>query len=164
MAVALLVNPTNPALADAQSKALEPAAAKLKLRLHVLRASTQGDLDTAFSEARQLQAAVVVSADVFFLSRTEQLTALAAQYAVPTVYTFREYAVSGGLISYGGNLTEGDRIVGVYTGRLLAGEKPADLPVQLATKIELIINMKTAKALGIEIRATLLARADEVIK
>ena len=151
MAVAVLVNPTNPALADAHLKALEPAATKLKLQLHTLRASTQDDLDKAFAEARQLPAAVVVSADVFFLSRTKQLTALAAQYAVPTIYTLREYAVVGGLISYGGSLSDGDRIVGVYTGRILKGEKPADLPVQQATKVELVINLKTAKALGLNV-------------
>jgi putative ABC transport system substrate-binding protein len=109
-------------------------------------------LDKAFAEARQLPAAVVVSADVFFLSRTKQLTALAAQYAVPTIYTLREYAVAGGLISYGGSLSEGARIVGVYTGRILKGEKPSDLPVQQATKVELTLNLRTAKALGLAAR------------
>jgi ABC-type uncharacterized transport system substrate-binding protein len=164
MAVAVLVNPTNPALADAHSKALEPAATKFKLQLHTLRASTRGDLDKAFAEAQQLHAAVVVSADAFFLSRTEQLTALAAQYAVPTIYTFREYAVAGGLISYGGSLAEGDRIVGIYTGRILKGEKPGDLPVQQTVKVELVLNLKTAKTLGLTFPLSLLGRADEVIE
>jgi putative ABC transport system substrate-binding protein len=163
-AVAVLVNPTNPALADAHANAVAPAAAKLKLKLHLLRASTESDLDQAFEEARQLQAGTVVSADAFFLSRTKELATLAARHAVPTIYTFRDYAMAGGLISYGGNLTEGDRTVGVYTGRILKGEKPADLPVHLATRIELVINMKTAKALGLEVPPTLLARADEVIE
>jgi ABC-type uncharacterized transport system substrate-binding protein len=162
--VAVLVNPTSPTLADDHVKALESAAAKLKLRLHVLHAASADDLDKAFAEARRLRAAVSVSADVLFLSRTRQVTALAARYAVPTIYTFRDYIVEGGLISYGGSRTEADRIVGVYTGRILKGEKAAELPVQLATKVELAINLRAAKALGLEIPPTLLARADEVIE
>jgi putative ABC transport system substrate-binding protein len=162
--VAVLVNPTNSSLADAHVKAVAPAAAKLKLKLQLLRASTEDELDQAFAKAKQLQAPVAVSADAFFLSRTKELAALAHRYGVPTIYTFRDYAVAGGLISYGGNLTEGDRLVGAYTGRLLKGEKVADLPVQQATKIELIINMTTAKSLGLVVPPLLLARADEVIE
>ena len=163
-AVAVLLNPTSPALADAQVNAVATAAAKLNLKVHLLRASTEGELDQAFDEARQLQAATAVSADSFFLSRAKELATLAARHAVPTIYTLRDYPIVGGLISYGSNLADGDRTVGLYTGRILKGEKPADLPVQLATKIELIINMKTAKALGLDIPPTLLARADEVIE
>jgi putative tryptophan/tyrosine transport system substrate-binding protein len=163
-AVAVLLNPTSPALADAQVNAAETAAAKLNLKVHLLRASTEGELDQAFDEARQLQAATAVSADSFFLSRAKELATLAARHAVPTIYTLRDYPTVGGLISYGSNLAEGDRTVGLYTGRILKGEKPADLPVQLATKIELVINMKAAKALGLDIPPSLLARADEVIE
>jgi putative ABC transport system substrate-binding protein len=133
------------------------AAAKLNLKVRLLRASTEGELDQAFDEARQLQAATAVSADSFFLSRAKELATLAARYAVPTIYTLRDYPMMGGLISYGSNLAEGDRTVGLYTGRILKGEKPANLPVQLATKTELVINMKTANALGLEVPPTLLA-------
>ena len=111
------------------------AAAKLNLKVHLLRASTEGELDEAFDEARQLQAATAVSADSFFLSRARELAILAARHAVPTIYTLREYPMVGGLISYGSNLAEGDRTVGLYTGRILKGEKPADLPVQLADQV-----------------------------
>jgi putative ABC transport system substrate-binding protein len=163
-AVAVLLNPTSPALADAQVNAVATAAAKLNLKVHLLRASTEGELDRAFDEARQLQAATAVSADSFFLSRAKELATLAARHAVPTIYTLRDYPMVGGLISYGSNLAEGDRTVGLYTGRILKGEKPAELPVQLATKIELVINMKTANALGLDVPPTLLARADEVIE
>jgi putative ABC transport system substrate-binding protein len=163
-AVAVLLNSTSPALADAQVNAVAPAAAQLKLKLHLLRASTESELDRAFDEARRLRAATVVSADSFFLARAREVATLAARHAVPTIYTLRDYPIAGGLISYGSILAEGDRTVGLYTGRILKGEKPADLPVQLATKIELVINLKTAKALGLEVPPTLLARADEVIE
>jgi putative tryptophan/tyrosine transport system substrate-binding protein len=162
-AVAVLLNPTSPALADAQVNAVAAAAAKLKLKVHLLRASTEAELDQAFGEARQLHAAAVVSADSFFLGRATEVASLAAHHAVPTIYTLRDYPMAG-LISYGSTLADGDRTVGLYTGRLLKGEKPADLPVQLATKIELVINLKAAKALGLEVPPTLLARADEVIE
>jgi putative ABC transport system substrate-binding protein len=129
-----------------------------------LRASTEGELDQAFDEARQLQAATAVSADSFFLSRAKELATLAARHAVPTIYTLRDYPTVGGLISYGSNLAEGDRKIGVYVGRILKGAQPEDLPVVQSSKFELVINLPTARALGLEIPPSLLARADEVIE
>ncbi|MGZ3382457.1 MAG: ABC transporter substrate-binding protein [Isosphaeraceae bacterium] len=162
---ALLVNPSSPELADAQSRDLRTAAANLGVKIHVLNASTDRDLDTVFGNLVQLRAdALVVSSDSFFFTRCEQLAVLAARHATPTIFGFREFAAAGGLMSYGASVTDQHRTVGVYTGRILNGEKPADLPVQQATKVELIINLKTAKALGLEVPATLLARADEVIE
>jgi putative ABC transport system substrate-binding protein len=161
---ALLVNPTSPNLADAQSKDLQAAARTLGLQIHVLQASTD-ELNTVFERLVQLQAGgLVISSDSFLFARSEQLAALAVRHAVPTIFGFREFAVAGGLMSYGANLRDQDRTMGVYTGRILKGEKPADLPVQQATKIELVINLKTAKALSLTVPPTLLARADEVIE
>jgi putative ABC transport system substrate-binding protein len=163
--VALLVNPTNPTLAESTMKALQAAARTLGVQLHVLHASTDRDLDTVFSTVAQLGAgALVIGADPFFTSRLEQLAALALRHALPTVYQFREFAVAGGLVSYGTSLTDTFRLAGDYTGRILKGDKPADLPVQEATKVELIINMKTATALGLTVPLPLLGRADEVIE
>ena len=161
---ALLVNPTSPNLADAQSKDLQAAARTLGLQIHVLQASTD-ELNTVFERLVQLQAGgLVISSDSFLFARSEQLAALAVRHAVPTIFGFREFAVAGGLMSYGANLRDQDRTMGVYTGRILKGEKPADLPVQQATKIELVINLKTAKALSLTVPPTLLTRADEVIE
>jgi ABC-type uncharacterized transport system substrate-binding protein len=163
--LALLINPTSPTLAETQSRYLQTVARSSRLQLHVLRASTDQDFDSAFARVRQLRAGgVVISSDSFFFSRSAQLATLALRYAVPTVFGFREFVAAGGLMSYGGSLTESFRWVGVYTGRILKGEKPANLPVQQSTKIELFINLKTAEALGLEVPPTLLTRADEVIE
>jgi putative ABC transport system substrate-binding protein len=162
--IALLVNPTNPN-AETQSRDLQAAARTLGLELHVLHASTERELDTVFAHLADLQTGgLVIGTDPFFTSRSEQLAALTLRYAVPTIYQFRQFAAAGGLMSYGGGFTEGYRLVGVYTGRILKGEKPADLPVQQSTKVELIINLKTAKALGLTVPLPLLGRADEVIE
>jgi putative ABC transport system substrate-binding protein len=162
--IALLVNPTNPN-AETQSRDLKAAARTLGLELHALHASTERELDMVFAHLAELQTgALVIGTDPFFTSRGEQLAALTLRYAVPTIYQFRQFAAAGGLMSYGGGFTEGYRLVGVYTGRILKGEKPADLPVQQTTKVELIINLKTAKALGITVPLPLLGRADEAIE
>jgi ABC-type uncharacterized transport system substrate-binding protein len=163
--VALLVNPTNPPIAEANSSAVLSAAHSLGLELHVLKASTEGDFDGIFASLIQLRAGgLVIGGDPFFTGRQEQLAASALRHAVPTVYENREFAAAGGLMSYGGSLTDAYRLTGVYVARILKGEKPADLPVQQGTKIELILNLKTAKALGITIPIPLLGRADEVIE
>jgi putative ABC transport system substrate-binding protein len=162
--IALLINPTNPNF-ERQSRTFQDAANVLGRQLHVLQASSERDFDPVFSKLVQLQAgALVIEADAFFTSRSEQLGALTLRYAVPAIYHSRAFAMAGGLMSYGSSITETYRLVGRYTGRILKGEKPADLPVQLATKVELIINMKTASALGIRFPVTLLGRADEVIE
>jgi putative tryptophan/tyrosine transport system substrate-binding protein len=161
----LLVNPANPTIADSHSREMEATATALGLRLHIVRASNENDLESVFKTLVQRQANGLVRApDLFFLARSEQLAALALRYRVPTIFQFREFSVAGGLTSYGGSSRELFRQIGIYTGRILKGEKPADLPVQQSTKVELIINLKTAKALGLEIPPTLLARADEVIE
>jgi putative ABC transport system substrate-binding protein len=163
--IALLVNPTNP-LAEAVSRDSQAAARILGLQLDVLHASTERDFDAVFATLAQLRAAALVigSADPFFASRAEQLAALALRHAVPAIYQFREFAAAGGLVSYGGRITDSYRLAGVYTGRILKGVKPAELPVQQSTKVELILNLKTAKALGLTFPLTLLGRADEVIE
>jgi putative tryptophan/tyrosine transport system substrate-binding protein len=161
----LLVNPASPALSGNQTKDFLAAAQTLGIELHVLNASTDSDLDAAFADLIRLRAGgLVISTDPFFTSRSEQLAALAARYTIPTVYKGREFAAAGGLLSYGTDIVDTFRLAGVYTGRILKGEKAADLPVQQAEKVELIINMKTAKALGITFPLTLLGRADEVIE
>ncbi len=162
--VALLINPTHPA-AETLSRDLQAAARTLGLELHILHASTEHDFDAVFAALAQVRAgALVIGADAFFVSRSEQLAALAVRHAVPAIFQYRPFAAAGGLMSYGGNVTEPYRQVGIYTGRILKGEKPADLPVQQSTKVELIINLKTAKALGLTIPLPLLGRADEVIE
>ena len=162
--MALLVNPAYPA-AETQSRDMQAAARTLGLQLHVLHASTERDFDTAFATLVQLRAgALVIGTDAFFINRSELLAALALRHAVPAIFQFREFVAAGGLMSYAGSVRDDYRLVGVYTGRILKGEKPADLPVQQGTKFELFINLKTAKALGLEVPPTLLARADEVIE
>jgi putative ABC transport system substrate-binding protein len=162
--VAFLVNPTNPS-AETLSKAHEAAARILGLKLHVLHASTDPDFGAVFATLVQLRAGgLVIAPDVFFGSRSERLAALTLRHAVPTIYQFRQFVAAGGLMSYGGSAADSYRQAGVYTGRILKGEKPADLPVEQATKVELMINLKTAKALNLDIPPTLLARADEVIE
>ena len=163
--IALLVNPTSPFITESISKDLQSATRALGLQLHILNASTEHDFDTVFATFAKLRADVLVIApDAMFISQSEQLGALTLRHAVPAVTQFREFAAAGGLMSYGGSFTEPTRLVGVYTGRILKGEKPADLPVMQATKVELVINLKTAKALGINVPNTLIGRADEVIE
>ena len=162
--MAVLVNPAYPS-AEIQSRGMQAAARTLGVQLHILRASNERDIDDAFATLAQLRAgAFVISSDPFFNSRAEQFAALALRHAVPTIFQYREFAAAGGLMSYGGSIIDSYRQAGVYTGRILKGEKPADLPVQQSTKVELIINLKTAKALGLEVPRTLTARADEVIE
>ena len=163
--IALLINPANPALAEPLLREAEAAAPTLGLKLHVLRASNEREIDEAFSTLLPLRAgALMIGPDAFFNSRTAQLGALVLRHKVPTIYQDREFVAAGGLMSYGGNLDDGYRIVGTYAGRILKGEKPADLPVHQSTKLELFINLKTAKALGLTITPLMLAQADEVIE
>ncbi len=163
--VALLVNPTSPVVAEILSKDLQGPARTLGLQVHVLHASTERDFDAVFATLAQLRVgALVIGTDALFIGRSQQLAALALRHAVPAIFQNREFAASGGLMSYGGSTADNIRLMGVYIGRILKGEKPADLPVQQSTKIELIINLKTAKALGLTVPLTLLARADEVIE
>jgi putative ABC transport system substrate-binding protein len=162
--IALLVNPASP-VAETLARDAHSGAGTLGLNLHVLHASTERDFDTVFATLGQLRAGgLVIGSDVFFNTQSRQLAALAVRFAVPAIYQYREFAAAGGVMSYGSSLTDPYRLVGVYTGRILKGEKPADLPVQQSTKVELIINLKTAKALGLTMPPTLLARADEVIE
>jgi putative ABC transport system substrate-binding protein len=162
--IAWLMNPTNPN-AEALTRGRLAAARALGLQLHVLHASTQSDLGAVFATAVQLRVgALAISGDQLFIGSNDQLVELAARHAVPTISPFREFAAAGGLMGYGGSFAEPHRLAGVYTGRILKGEKPADLPVQQSTKVELIINLKTAKALGITVPISLLGRADEVIE
>jgi putative ABC transport system substrate-binding protein len=163
-AIGLLVNPTNP-LTETWLKDVLAAGRTLGLELHVLHASTELDFDPAFATLLQLRAGgLVIGTDGFFVSRSEQLAALAIRYAMPAIFQYRAFAAAGGLMSYGGSVTDSYRLAGVYTGRILKGDKPADLPVQQSTKIELIINLNSAKALGLTIPRSLLGRADEVIE
>ena len=162
--VALLINPTHPA-AETASKDLQAAARTIGLEFLVLHASTEHDFDTVFATLAQVRAgALVIGADAYFVSRSEQLAALTVHHAVPAISLSREFAVAGGLMSYGTSVVDAYRQLAIYAGRILKGEKPADLPMQQITKVELIINLKTAKALGLTIPLPLLGRADEVIE
>jgi putative tryptophan/tyrosine transport system substrate-binding protein len=163
--IALLVNPTNAVAAKNESQAVQAAARTLGLQLHILHASTEQDLDSVFAKLIQLQAgALVIGSDLFFTSRSERLAKLTVRHVVPSIYQFREFAAAGGLMSYGGSINDWGHQGGIYIGRILTGAKPADLPVHQATTLELFINLKTAKALGLDVPPTLLARADEVIE
>ena len=162
--IALLVNPNN-ATAERVIRDVQEAARTKGLQLHVLKASSESEIDTAFASLVQLHAgALVVGGDPFLSSRREQLVALASRRAVPSIYAWREFADSGGLISYGASLTSVYRLVGQYAGKVLKGAKPADLPVQQPTTFELVINLKTAKALGLTVPQSMLTRADDVIE
>jgi putative ABC transport system substrate-binding protein len=163
--IALLVNPASRVLAETQSRDLQATARTLGLQLHVLHARTASDFDAVFATLGQLRAGgLVIGGEALFTGRSEQLAALALRHAMPAIYQFREFAAAGGLMSYGANLNDAHRLAGVYAGRILKGAKPADMPVEQSTKFELVINLKTAKALGLEVPATLLGRADEVIE
>ncbi len=163
--IAVLVNPASPAIAELFLRSMQAAAHTLGLKLHVLHASTERDFDTAFATLVQLRAgALVISPEILYNARIERLAALTVRHAVPAIYQYRQFVAAGGLLSYGSDEREYYRQVGSYVGRILKGEKPGDLPVQQATKVELIINLKTAKALGLDVPPTLLARADEVIE
>jgi putative ABC transport system substrate-binding protein len=162
--LALLVNPTN-AIDETLSRSLQAAARSLDLQLHVLNASTESDFETVFAMLRQLGVGgLIVVSDVFFATRSRQLAALTIRHAVPAIFQDREFTAAGGLMSYMGSISDSYRQAGVYTGRILKGEKPADLPVVQATKLELIVNLKTARALGLSVPVPLLALADEVIE
>jgi len=162
--IAVLVNPNSPNI-ETQLKDLQEAARAVGQQIHILHGSSERELDTAFATLTQLRAgALLIGSDPFFNSRRDELVALAARYAIPAIYEWREFAAAGGLMSYGTNLAEGYRQVGIYTGRILKGDKPADLPVMQSIKFEFVINLKTANALGLQVPPTLLARADEVIE
>jgi len=164
--IALLVNPTNPTVAEPQEREVLAAARALGLEVRVLQAAnSERDFDGVFAKLIELHAAgLVISADALFTSQSQQLAALAVRHAVPAVHARREFAMAGGLLSYGSEITDSYRVAGLYTGRILKGDKPADLPVQQATKVELVINLKAAKALGIAIPLSLSGRADELIE
>jgi putative tryptophan/tyrosine transport system substrate-binding protein len=163
--IAVLVNPAAGDIAERQKQDLQAAALIMGLELLVLQAGADRDLDAAFSTLVQQRAGgLVIIPEVFSNSRREQLAGLALRHAVPAIFQSREFAAAGGLMSYGGDIAETHRLAGIYTGRVLKGEKPSDLPVIQGTKVELIVNLKTAKALGLNLPLSLLGRADEVIE
>jgi putative ABC transport system substrate-binding protein len=163
--MALLINPTNPVLMASTTREAQAAARTLGVELHILEAGAEREFDSAFARLAQLRASgLVIAVDSFFTSRREQLAQLALRHRVPAAYQSRDFAQAGGVMSYGGSLADGFRLVGLYTGRILRGEKPADLPVQQITRVELIINLKAAKSLGLTAPPALVARADEVIE
>ena len=162
--IALLVNPNN-ASAEPQIRDVQEAAGTKGVRLRILKASTENEIDAAFATLGQLHAeALLVGTDPFFINRRRQLVALASRHAVPAIYEFRDFAADGGLISYGPSLAGTWRQAGNYVGRILKGAKPADLPVEQPTTFELVVNLKTAKALGLAVPPSILARATEVIE
>jgi putative ABC transport system substrate-binding protein len=165
--MAVLVNPTNNSVnVEVELRQAQAAANTLGLQtIHILQASTEPELDDIFSTLiQQRVGGVVITADTLFSGKSAELAALASRHAMPTISPYREFVTAGGLMSYGGSVTELYRLVGIYTGRVLNGEKPADLPVQQVTKVELVINLRTAKSLGLTVPPSLLARADEVIE
>ena len=163
--IALLINPTNQLHSKPLLKDLEAGARTLGLQLQFVRASAPDDFDKAYANLLELQVGgLVIGPDIFFLAHRDQLVELAARHSVPAIYPWREGATAGGLMSYGSSQIETYRQVGIYTGRILKGEKPADLPVQQSTKVEFVINLKTAKALGLTVPNTLIGRADEIIE
>ncbi|MFL5040037.1 MAG: ABC transporter substrate-binding protein [Xanthobacteraceae bacterium] len=162
---ALLVNSSNPTLAEPTTRDVRASARTFGLQLHVVSATTDNEIDDAFASLAKLQVGgVVIGTDPLFSSRLERLASMALRYGLPAVYQWRDFAVAGGLISYGSDTRDAYRLAGIYTARVLKGEKPADLPVQQATKVELYINLKTAKMLGITIPLPLSGRADELIE
>jgi putative tryptophan/tyrosine transport system substrate-binding protein len=163
--IGLLVNPANLSLAEARTKELQAAARTLGLQLDILNASNERDLDAVFAKLSQSRTGgLVISPDPFYISHAEQLAALTVRHAVPAIFETREFAEAGGLMSYGASHADSYRLTGVYTGRVLKGEKPADMPVQQSTKVELFLNLKAAKALGLNVPNTLIGRADEVFE
>jgi putative ABC transport system substrate-binding protein len=164
-AFAVLINPTSPNLAEVQAKELQTAAQTLGLQIHLVNASTDREFETVFTTISQLHASgLVITSDSFFFVEVDRLAALATRYEVPAIFGFREFPKAGGLMSYGADVVDLDRTLGTYVGRILNGEKPADLPVQQSTKVQLVVNLKTAKALGLTMPPSLLLRADEVIE
>ena len=162
--VALLVNPTN-RYTETETQIFYDSARSLGLQLHVVRASAASDIDMAFGKFTELGAgALLVSADLFLYSQRKQIVALAAKHALPTIYAWRENVTTGGLMSYGPSLFEANRLIGVYSGKILKGAKPAELPVEQQTKVEFVVNLKTAKTLGVTFSLPLVGRADEVIE
>ena len=163
--MALLVNPSDPPRADRVSTQVQAAATSLGLQLHILRASNEKEMEAAFADFAETKAGVmVIGADAFFNANSRRLAEFSQRYAVPAIYEYNEFTDAGGLMSYSGNIRESYRWAGIYTGRILKGEKPADLPVQQSTTVELIVNLKAAKALGVTVPLSLLGRADRVIE
>jgi putative ABC transport system substrate-binding protein len=163
--VGLLVNPANPILSETETNGAMSAAHKYSIALHVLNASNEGDFESVFAKLKEMGAGgLVVAADPLFTSRSARLGELAARHAMPAIFENRSFAAAGGLASYGGDVIDSYRLTGVYVARILKGEKPADLPVQQGTKLELFINAKSAKALRIDLPLPLSGRADEVIE
>jgi len=163
--IAFLHNPTNRTLAGPMTKDAQTAARSLGFKLHILGASTEPEIDNAFANLAQLRPdGLVIGPDVYFTNRSKQLAALTVRHALPAIYHYRGFAAAGGLMSYGTSLADAYRLEGVYVGHVLKGEKPGDLPVQQATKVELILNLRTAKAFGLTVPLPLLGRADEVIE
>jgi putative ABC transport system substrate-binding protein len=162
--IAVLLNSTNPS-AEPLSETLQATAQTLGLQIHILHASSEPDFETAIAQLFRLRAsALMIGNDPFYNGRIARIATLTLRHAVPTIYQYPEFTAAGGLMSYGGSLGDSYRLVGLYAARILKGEKPAELPVQQSTKVELIINLKTAKALGITFPLSLLGRADEIIE